>query len=210
MRHEVKDFKRKKLFDIYHERTNPFLIVTTKVDVTNIINYCKKHKNYYAAIAYFISLAANEIDAFKYRNEQDKIYKYDDLRINFTQMFNDNEIGFFSCETKENFKTFIEEFNEKQNLFFEKKEPIIYNDEGEIWVSCAPWFEFSSLVVPFDKKITIPQFIWSKYYEENGKTYTNLMIMVHHGFADGNHIRTFLEKLNDKFNKLDEIVNKEV
>ena len=31
---------------------------------------------------------------------------------------------------------------------------------------------------------------------KNNRIYTNLMIMIHHGFADGNHIGIFLNKLN--------------
>ncbi len=210
MKNEVKDFKRKELFDMYHERSNPFLFVTTKIDITNIVNYCKKHKNYYATIGYFILLAANELDCFKYRLENNKIYKYDDLRANFVQMIDDDEIGFFGCDNKSSYKEFINEFEQNQDKFF--KEKISYDsiDEGEVWFSCTPWFEFSSLVVPFDKNITVPQFIWSKFIEENDKVYTNLMIMVHHGFADGNHVGKFLKLLNEKIDNLDAIVGKEV
>ena len=210
MKNEVKDFKRKELFDMYHERSNPFLFVTTKIDITNIVNYCKKHKNYYATIGYFILLAANELDCFKYRLENNKIYKYDDLRVNFVQMIDDDEIGFFGWDNKSSYKDFIKEFEQNQDKFF--KEKILYDsiDEGEVWFSCTPWFEFSSLVVPFDKNITVPQFIWSKFIEENDKVYTNLMIMVHHGFADGNHVGKFLKLLNEKIDNLDAIVGKEV
>lgn len=210
MRHEVKDFKRKELFDMYHERSNPFLFVTTKIDITNIVNYCKIHKNYYATIGYFILLAANELDCFKYRVENNKIYKYDDLKCQFVQMFDDDEIGFFACDKKDSYKEFINEFTSNQDKFFKEKVSSDSVDEGEIWFSCAPWFGFSSLVVPFDKAITVPQFIWSKFIEENDKVYTNLMIMVHHGFADGNHVGKFLKILNEKIEDFDNIVSKEV
>ena len=44
MRNEVKEFKRQRLFDLYDVRSNPFLFVTTKIDITNIVNYCKIHR----------------------------------------------------------------------------------------------------------------------------------------------------------------------
>lgn len=206
MRSEVKDFKRKELFKKYHERSNPFLFVTTKIDITNIINYCKKNRNYYATIGYFILLAANEMNCFKYRVEGNKIYKYDSLRPNFVQMIDDDEIGFFGFDKKNNYKEYLKDFEETQNKFFKDKKSVVSPDEGEIWFSCEPWFEFTSLVVPFDKEITIPQFIWGKFIEEDGKFYTNLMIMVHHRFADGNHVGKFLDKLNEKIKCFDEII----
>ena len=80
------------------------------------------------------------------------------------------------------------------------------NDQGEVWLSCAPWYEFTSVISPFNKDTAIPQFIWSKYYEENEKMYINLTIMVHHGFADGNHIGLFLKKFNEKINEINEYI----
>lgn len=207
MKQEVNNFKRKALFEIYNERSNPFLFVTTKVDITNIIKYCKVHKNYYATIAYFILMAAEELDCFKYRFENNKVYKYDSLRPCFVQMFNDDEIGFFSCNKKNDFKEYIKDFEERQNKFLKDKKSENSTDQGEVWFSCTPWFEFTSLIVPFDKKITIPQFIWGKYIKEDGRYYTNLMIMVHHGFADGKHIAMFLDFLKNKIDNFDEEVN---
>ena len=81
MRIEVEDFKRQKLFEQYDNKTNPFLFVTTKVDITNIYNYCKVNRNFFATMGYFISLVVNEMDCFKYRKENGKIYKYDTLKI---------------------------------------------------------------------------------------------------------------------------------
>lgn len=210
MKQEVKDFKRKELFDYYHKRTNPFLFVTTKIDITNIVNYCKIHKNHYATIGYFISLAVNELDCFKYRFENNKIYKYDSIRPSFVQMLDDDKIGFFSYDMKNDFKEYIESFECNQTKLLTKGKSIDVPDQGEVWFSCAPWFEFTSLVVPFDKNITIPQFIWGKFTEENNRYYTNLMIMAHHGFADGNHISKFLKLLKDKIDDFDKIIKKEV
>ena len=45
MRIEANEFKRKELFEHYDKKTNPFLFITTKVDVTNIYNYCKGKNN---------------------------------------------------------------------------------------------------------------------------------------------------------------------
>ena len=210
MRNEVKEFKRQRLFDLYDVRSNPFLFVTTKIDITNIVNYCKIHKNYYATIAYFINLAASEMDCFKYRKEENKIYKYDDLRIQFVQMFNEDDIGFFDCNPNTDYKTYIENFKKSQDNFKKTGVSSKSEDLGEFWVSCAPWFEFTSLIPPFDNSMSVPQFIWGKFVEENDKTYTNLMIMIHHGFADGNHIGIFINKLNEKISNFDKYIERMV
>lgn len=206
MKKEVKNFERKDIFDYYNERSNPFIMLTTKVDITNVFKYCEKHGNYYATLTYVISLVVNEMDCFKYLGEGGKIYKQDVLNPSFTATFSDGQIGFFTCHYNKNYHEFINEYNVTKQRFTEQHTSIKYEDEGEFWVSCTPWFTFSSVIPPFDKSITIPQFVWGKFYGEQKSVYTDLMIMIHHGFADGRHVGEFLEKLNDKINRFNEIV----
>lgn len=201
---DLEDFERKDLFLHFNSRTNPFSFVTVKVDITNIIDYCKVYKNYYASIAYIITKTANEIDNFKYRYIDNKIVYYDKLNVNITQKI-DNDIGFFVVPYQNDFKSYIKEFVNIQDDFNNhryKKE----NSQDEVWCSCEPWFEFLSVIPPFSNDITIPQFIWSKFYKEDNKTYTNLLIMIHHGFADGSHIGLYIEKLNKNIENFNNIV----
>lgn len=195
---EIKDFKRKELFEHYNSADNPFIIITTKIDVTNVINYCKVHKNTYATIGYLILKTVNEMDEFKYRYKDNKIYYCDPINANFTDMYEDKSIGYYVFNYEPEYNKFISKFKSTREDFLNKNELITDNDIDEIWLSCTPWFKFSALVPPVNKKITIPQFIWDKYELVMDKYYVNLMIMVHHGFADGYHIGKFIEKLNEK------------
>ncbi len=206
MKKEIKNFKRKEIFDYYDKRSNPFIIMTTKVDITKIYEYCNKYKNIYATISYFISLSVNEMDCFKYYSENGKIYKYDILNVGFTDMFKDGEIGFFTCRSDKKYLDFIKEYKETKKKFLDEHRSIKLNEEGEFWVSCTPWTDFLSIIPPFDKSITIPQFLWSKFYKENNRVYTNRMSMIHHGFADGSHIASFLNNLNGKIENFNEII----
>lgn len=200
MKEEIKNYCRQDLFDYYHKRSNPFVFVTTKIDITNIYDYCKIHKYHYATIAYVLGTAMNEIEEFKYRYENGKIYKYDKLNIGFTQMFKDGNIGYFTCSIKDNYKDFINEFKKTEEEFLITNKSI-KKEGGELWVSCSPWYHFSSLVPPFDKNITIPQLIWDKFELTDNKCFVNLMIMSHHGFTDGFHIGKLIEKINKNINE---------
>lgn len=199
MKKEVKNLNRLDLFNHYDSYDNPFLIVNTKVDITNIYNKCK---NYYASIAYFLTLAANQIENFKLRYENGKFYKYDNLIPNFVQLKSDGNIGFIDCNLKEKYSDFISEYKSVQENF--KQGKICYTKtQGKIWNSYVPWYNFNSLVTPFDKSITIPQFNWDKFSFENDKCYINLMIMAHHGFVDGSHVGQFLQNFNDIVKNID-------
>lgn len=194
---EVKDFYRQELFDHYNSCTNPFIIVTTKIDVTKIIEYCKIHRKFYATLGYFITKTVNEIENFKYRyDENGKIYYCDEIRSNYTQMHkNDDNIGYYDIPAISNFEEYIEEYKKIENEFFNGNNNLVDSNFDKIWLSCQPWFQFNSFVPIFNRELSIPQFIWDKYENVNGKYYVNLMICVHHGFVDGFHIGQFLSRL---------------
>ena len=202
MKQEIKDFKRLELFKHYNSRSNPFIILTTKVDITNLYYLGKKNKAMYATIGYCLNKVANEIDEFKYRFEDNKIYKYDVLKPNFTEMYDDHTIGFFTCNNQDNYDDFLDEYHIIHDKFMRTHESYANEDQGEVWFSCIPWFNISSLIPPFDNSMTIPQFIWDRFIMENDHVYINLMIMVHHGFCDGYHISLFLNKFNELINNI--------
>lgn len=200
MKKEIINFERQELFDYYNGKDNPFIYLTTKIDITNIYN---KYKNYYPTIGYVLTLAANQIENFKYRYEDNKVYKYDILKPNFTHMFENNNIGFFTCDMKNDYQDFLIEYQNIKEKFLKNNESYANSDQGELWFSFVPWYNIQALITPFDKKNTIPQFIWDKFNLENDKCYINLTIMVHHGFIDGYHIGLFLKKLNNIIENID-------
>lgn len=193
----IENFERRELFEHYNSCDNPFLVITTKIEVTNIVDYCKKNKNFYATLGFLITKTVNQIDNFKYRYCDGKVYFCDQVKSNYTQMYNDETIGYFNVSFNDNYDEYIRNFLETQNKFLENKDNLLENDLDEIWLSCSPWFKFTSLIPPFSKEVTIPQFIWDKYENINDKYYVNLMIMVHHGFADGYHIGKFINTLEE-------------
>lgn len=197
---EIINFERKELFKHYNEMDNPFIIMTIPLNVTKVVEYCKVHKHFYATLGFLVGKAVNEIESFKYRYNNRKFYYYDKLVVNFTERV-EEQIGFFDCE-EENLESFVKEFDEKKSKLGYYDDASEENRQDVIWISCFPWAKFSGLMSPHDRSITIPQFIWDKYEEVNGEYYCNMMIMAHHGFADGYHIGTFIEKLNKYINEL--------
>lgn len=193
---EVKNYKRKEIFYHYNSCDNPFVIVTTKIDVTNIVNYCQKHKYFYATMGYLVTKTADEIENFKYRYQDNKFYYCDEIISSYTEMFDDGNIGYFNLDIISNYNDYINNFITTREKFRKENKYVTKSKLNEIWLSCSPWFTFSSLIPPFNKKVTIPQFIWDKFELINDNYYIDLMIMAHHGFVDGSHIGKFIELLN--------------
>ena len=198
---EIDKYEREEIFEHYHACDNPFLNITTKIDVTNIVNYCKKNKNFYATMGYLLCKTANEVDNFKYRYQDNKFYYCDDLITNYTDMYQDGNIGYFNVDYNADYLLYIEDFKKIKEQFLRDNNYGIDNKINEIWLSCVPWMKCSSIVSPFNKNCLIPQLIWDKYELENDIYYVNLTIVIHHGFADGYHLATFIKLLNENIQK---------
>lgn len=194
---EIKNYKRIETFNHYDSMDCPFVTIITKIDITNLVRYCKIHKHYYATIGWCIMKAANQIYEMRVRNENGKFYVYDKMNTEFMAPFDNHVAGYYACEMKDNFLDFIEEYDKQLDLFKKTQKSICNNDNGEIWCTCEPWMEFTSMQPPFDKKCHTQEFIWDKIKEENGLFSINLCIMFHHGYLDGEQVGQFLTILNN-------------
>lgn len=198
---ELNNFKRKEEFEYYNGKENPFIILTIKLDITNIVNYCTINSNFNATMGYVIGKAVNETDGFKYRYINEKIYYYDKINTSYTQRNNKGKVCYLDCEMKDTYEEYIKEYNNLKEKFKKINESIATEEENMIWYSSTPWFSYTSLIPPIDKSKSIPQFIWDKYEKEEDNYYCHLMIMVHHGFVDGETIGELIEKIKNNISK---------
>ena len=194
---EIKDYKRKDTFEHYNSMDRPFVTLTTKLDITKLVEYCKENKHYYATIGWCLMKAANQVYEMRVRYENDKFYEYDKMNPEFMAPFDNHVAGYYACEMKDNFLEFIEEYDKQLSEFKRTQKSIYGKDNGEIWCTCEPWMELTSIQPPFDKACHIQEFLWDKIKEENGRATINLCIMFHHGYLDGEHIGQFLKNVND-------------
>jgi len=197
MKTEVKNFENKEHFEYYNSATIPFVTVTVKIDITNIYNFCKVRGNYYATIGYYFTKALNTVDEFKYSYEDGKFYKYDIIHPSFTDIREDKSIGYYTCDMVDDYDEFISDYTLTKKKFLNGEETKSQDGKRVVWLSCQPWFHFTSLVPPIRREISIPQLIWDKFAFEDNKVYVNLMIMGHHGFVDGYHIGKLVSAIEE-------------
>lgn len=201
---DLNNWKRKDLYSHYDICTNPFIIVSTEIDITNLYNYVKKNKlSMYASIGYYILNTANEFEGFKYRKENNNLVLYDKVNANFTDSFNGGDIFFFSVKLNNDLKEFNINYRNTKDDYIKNNREYIEKEyrNDEIWFSCVPWFSFVTITPPYNHDNYIPQFIWDKFKHNKNKVTTNVMVMIHHGFMDGYQLGQFFTKLQENINK---------
>lgn len=206
MRRIITDYERQELFDLYNSRTNPFSFITTKIDITNAYNYSRKHKHLYALLSYLFTKAMNRIDNFKYRIENGEIVKYDTINPSFTEMLDNGDVSFISLDPCSSIEEFFDLHDRAKDEFKKSQKAVDYQTEanGQVWLSCLPWFKFTGVVPPFDKDESTPQIIWDKFEIVEGRVYINAMLMANHGFVDGFHFGKLIQYINEELDSIKE------
>ena len=202
----IDNYKRSQTFQHYNVMDNPFVVMNTKIDITNIELYCKKHKHRYATTGWVLLKAANQVPEMRVRFEQGHFYQYDKMNIEFMFPFENHVAGYIACEMKDNYKEFIDEYEKQKTIFDKTQTSIFAKDKGEIWCTCEPWLELTSIIPPYDKLEHTQEFIWDKIKEENGRYTINLCIMFHHGYLDGEQVGEFLKILNDLIEHFNQVI----
>ena len=194
----VETWERKRQYNFFSKFDNPYACVTTILKVDILVEYSKKNKiSFYALLTYFTIKTLNKLDEFKYVLENNDVYKYDNIKVSFSVLTQNNQINFSRVLELSSFQMFVKEFmtakleaESEKNDTYEKVNNICY-------VTCAPWMRMTSVQHPMNYKIkdSIPRVCWGKYFVKNNKFLIDYSIQVNHGFQDGYHIARFFHEL---------------
>lgn len=201
---DLENWSRKDHFNFFNSFDEPFYGVTVDIDCTIAYNKCKKEdKSFFLYYMHQALAAANAIENFKLRIEDDQIYLYD--QINASAVINrpDNTFGFSYIDYFSDFDEFqlaakieIEQVRNSTGLNLNG------NNTNVIHISAMPWLKFTSLshARSFSFKDSCPKFSFGKMTEENGKKTMPFSIHVNHALADGYHISLFVDDFQKRMN----------
>ncbi len=204
---DLTTWNRKEHFEFFRVFDEPFFGITTAVDFTQ--GYQKIKDKGYPYFLYYLhkSLqAANAIEAFRYRIEDDQVFLYDQIHASPTIGREDHTFGFSFMEYEEDFEIFIAKA-QKQIAEVKNSTGLRHTDNTKrldtIHYSSIPWYSFTGLTHArhFHFKDSIPKISFGKYTRENGKLHLPIAINVHHGLMDGYHIGLYLEKFQGLLNE---------
>lgn len=210
---DINNWKRKLAYETFSSYSDPYTGIVTKIDITNLINFCKHNKiSFYGCMTYFVLKSLNDIDAFKYgfgkEDGNEFIYKYDTLAATATVINSDNELNFTRyVEYDEDILCFLIEFSKatndaSNNLPYYKISGL--ENMNKINITCIPWITFSNFkdAIDFNEKNSKPKICWGKYYLEDNRYLIDISLLVNHAFQDGYHIGLFFNNLQQNIYNL--------
>lgn len=207
---DIKNWKRESHFNFFKQYDNPFFNICSTIEVTELYGHCKKNNySFFLASLYLSIKAANNIEEFRYRIENEKVFIYDQIHPFSTIPNDDNTFAFCEFNYKNDFvdfqsegKTSIEKIKKMGRL--ESKG----NRNDVIHYTTIPWISFTSLMHPrkFNTNDSIPKIAFGKYFEEGSKLMIPISIDAHHSLVDGYHLGKLLELFRNYIIKSDVIL----
>jgi chloramphenicol O-acetyltransferase type A len=196
---DLENWNRKEHYHFFSSFDEPFFGIVATINCTNAYNICKEQNWSFYLYYLFQSLkAANEIEEFKYRIENENIVIYDQIHASSTISREDHTFAF-------SFIPFTTDFNE---FCLTAKNEIdqIRNSTGlrlnentkrldVIHFSTIPWINFTGVTHArnFKYKDSVPKITFGKFVQDKDKLLMPVSINAHHGLMDGYHVGRFLE-----------------
>lgn len=212
---DISSWERKSHYEWFSSFADPSIAFDVKMDITKLLKYCKeKELSSFAVIMYVICKCMNENRAFRLRVLDGEVIEIDYANVAYTIMVNDS--CFVNCRAKlsDGFGTYMKDVKENQikytNSNFIQKE---YNSTAivdDIYCSCIPWLNFTSVRQPIPDRLpesnSIPRACWGRYYTEGASTFMTLNITANHALADGLDISRVFACIQKSFDEIDKII----
>ena len=201
---ELDNWNRKEHFLFFSKFEEPFFGVTVKVNCTTAYHKAKeKGISFFLHYLYRALKAANEVENFRYRIIENKVYDFTAVNASPTINRPDGTFGFAYMDYFEDEKQFYEKaLQEIENVKNTNSLLPAVSSENVIHFSAIPWLDFTSIshARSFSHPDSCPKISFGKMTENNGVKEIPVSIHGHHALMDGYHVGLFVEKFQNLLN----------
>lgn len=201
---DLSTWNRKEHFEFFCKFEEPFFGTTIQFDCTRA--YAKSKELGVSFFTYYLHktlVAVNNIENFRYRIQDEKVFIYDKINVSSTILRDDKTFGFSEIEYNENLNTFIENYNTEATRV-KNTSGLFTRDYNEniVHFSALPWINFTSISHSrsFTFPDSCPKFSFGKMTTENDKKLMSISVHVHHGLVDGYHLGLYFEEFERLMN----------
>ncbi|MFN7115703.1 MAG: CatA-like O-acetyltransferase [Saprospiraceae bacterium] len=196
---DLDTWNRKEHYHFFSRMDEPFFGIVVDVDVTKA--YAKAKELGITFFQYYLYLAlkaANQIENFRYRIENEQVYCYDAVHVSATIGRQDGTFGFSFIEYDAALPDFIKNMNAEIEAV-QSTPGLRFNDNAKridtIHFSALPWLHFTGLTHArsFTYRDSAPKISVGKFVKQNDQLLMPVAIYVHHGLADAYHVGQMVE-----------------
>ncbi len=208
---DVKTWGRKSQYENFIHYTHPVFSAGTRLDVTELVEYCKEEKkSFFSCFLFLVSKAVNAVEEMRTRIIDGEPVLFDKVDPSFVVIRDDEVI--VACQTpfEEDFAAFYDE--NRKNIQDVKEQEVkgrfgCGNRLDCFYVSCVPWIDMRSITNPYDfanvAQTSIPRITWGKFVKnEQGRYEMGFDVSAHHALIDGYQVSKVMMDIQQSIKKL--------
>ncbi len=206
IRLDMENYARKAHFDYFRSLCYPYVGVTVDVDVTNVLDFSRKHcRSFYLTFLHIAALAADGVPAFRQRIRGNGIVEYSECPTSHTEPVEGGRYCYCTLHHHMGWREYFEQAEKARQDCAKNGIAEDADVESMYFISALPWLRYSSLIQPVaGGDESNPRITWGKYEtDEKGRVIMPVSVLAHHALVDGIHIAGFYENLENEINKLD-------
>jgi chloramphenicol O-acetyltransferase type A len=199
---DLANWPRRELFQFFIGYTNPYFNVCTSLDVTKLLAFVHDRPGVKIsfAIHYFALRIANEIEPFRYRLKDEKVFVYDVVNGGTTVLLPNESFTYAYFSYQRDFAKFITEMSkavDEVRTGDGRLKPTMRDDV--IYHTTLPWIAFTSFAHARTKGRgdSIPRIVFGRFTRQNERMMMPISVEVHHALMDGLHVGRYLSRLEE-------------
>lgn len=196
---------RREHFQFFKKFEEPFFGVTVGLDCTLAYQRAKeKGTSFFLFYLHRSLVAANEIEPFRYRIQENAVIVYDTVHASPTINRPDGSFGFGYMDFYEEEERFYEAAKKEiERVQISKGLIPAVSGENVIHYSALPWLNFTAIshARAFSHNDSIPKITFGKMTEDAGRRIMPLSIHVHHALMDGYHVGQYVQLFQELMNQ---------
>lgn len=208
---DLTSWSRREVFEFYLGFDKPYFNICTRLDVTNLVALVRRAGDLNVSLAYhyFALRVANEIEPFRYRLRDGKVFVHDVIHGGTTVLLPDESFNFAYFDYVEDFQQFVADAG-RNVAAVRATNPPLKSKEGDdrIYFTTLPWISFTSFshARNWKQEDSIPRIAFGKFVEENERTFLPMSVEVHHALVDGLQVGRYVMRLEELLERAEDYV----
>lgn len=209
---DLASWSRRDLFDFFVEYSNPYFNVCTQLDITRFVSFVRQQPGMKISLAlhYFSLRIANELEPFRYRLRDRKVYVYDVVNGGTTVLLPNESFAFAYFDYQIDFQKFVSDMGKAVDDLRHDAKPLKPTmREDVIYHTTLPWISFTSFAHARNRGRgeSIPRIVFGKFTSVNERVLLPISVEVHHALMDGIHVGRYLTRLEEALGDPEAYVN---
>lgn len=206
---DMSRYPRIEHFRYFMSMPDPTAAITAKVDVTELVRFCREKRcSFYMAATHVSCIAANRIPELRRRTRDGGIIEYAECGTSHIELLPDETYCYCTLWHDMPWDEFIPYAGQCRKKAVAA--PGIEEDEDVdalYFVTTLPWIHYEQISMPVTDPVTDnPRFCWGKYEADHrGRLMMPYTLSANHALMDGVHFGRFFGNLQEEIDRLGKI-----